>query len=160
MNCFLRNSWLTQSFTQSIFTWVNNRNVTTRCEICLKLTIMTSERRQWRRAVVSNVNFEHISHFLVFLLLTLNTWLPAGQVLLPVGNIVRSSNHRKLATCHEQDLILSRTCPVNIYLKNTWKRYEICLKLTIKTPERRQWRCSGVFVVNFENISYLFLALL
>ena len=27
-------------------------------------------------------------------------------------------------------------------------------KLTIKTPERRQWRLSGVFIVNFEHISY------
>ena len=25
-------------------------------------------------------------------------------------------------------------------------------KLTIKTPERRQWRRSGVFIVNFEHI--------
>ena len=31
------------------------------------------------------------------------------------------------------------------------KNCEICSKLTIKTPERRQWR-SGVFIVNFEYI--------
>ena len=31
-------------------------------------------------------------------------------------------------------------------------------KLRIKTPERRQWRRSGVFVVNFEQISLLVLA--
>ena len=31
---------------------------------------------------------------------------------------------------------------------------EICSKLTIKTPERRQRRRSGVFIVNFEYISY------
>ena len=30
--------------------------------------------------------------------------------------------------------------------------FEICLKLTIKTPERRQWRRYGVFIVNFEQI--------
>ena len=28
---------------------VNNRNTRTRCIICLKLTIKTPERRQWRR---------------------------------------------------------------------------------------------------------------
>ena len=28
----------------------------------------------------------------------------------------------------------------------------ICSKLTIKATERRHWLCSGVFVVNFENI--------
>ena len=40
------------------------------------------------------------------------------------------------------------------------KRCEICSKLTIKTPERRQWRRSGVFIVNFEHISHLFLVFL
>ena len=33
----------------------------------------------------------------------------------------------------------------------------MCSKLTVKTPKRRQCR-SGVFIVNFEHISYLFLA--
>ena len=32
--------------------------------------------------------------------------------------------------------------------RNTRIRYEICSKLTIKTPERRHWRHSGVFIVN------------
>ena len=31
-----------------------------------------------------------------------------------------------------------------------------CLKLTIKTPERRHWRPSAVFVLNFEHISPCF----
>ena len=30
----------------------------------------------------------------------------------------------------------------------------------MKTPERRHWRCSGVFIVNFEHISYLALVFL
>ena len=34
---------------------------------------------------------------------------------------------------------------------------EICSKLTIKTPEQRYWRCSGVIIVNFEHISQLVL---
>ena len=29
---------------------------------------------------------------------------------------------------------------------------EICAKLTIKTQQQRQWRRSGVFIVNFEHI--------
>ena len=57
----------------------NNRNIRTICEICSKLTIKTIERRQWRRSGVFIVNFEHISHLvLVFLLFTLNKYLPAG----------------------------------------------------------------------------------
>ena len=35
----------------------------------------------------------------------------------------------------------------------------MCSKLTIKTPERHQWRRSGVFIVNFEHISHPFLVL-
>ena len=52
---------------------VNNRNAKTRCEICSKLTIKITERRQWRHSGIFIVNFEHIPHLvLVFLLLTLS----------------------------------------------------------------------------------------
>ena len=44
--------------------------------------------------------------------------------------------------------------------KNTRKRYEIYLKLTIKTLEWRYWRRSGLFIINFEHISHFFLAFL
>ena len=37
---------------------------------------------------------------------------------------------------------------------------ESCSKLTMKTPERRQWRRSGVFIFNFEYILHIFLMLL
>ena len=37
--------------------------------------------------------------------------------------------------------------------RNTRTRCEICSKVTIKTPERRQWRCSGTFIVNFEKVN-------
>ena len=37
---------------------------------------------------------------------------------------------------------------------------KICSKLTIKAPEQRHWRCSGVFIVNFEHISHFFLVCL
>ena len=73
---------------------VNNKNTRTKCEVCSKLIIKTTERRQllfpqksmenlwfsndfrgnrsWRRSDVFIINFEHISHLvLVFLLLTL-----------------------------------------------------------------------------------------
>ena len=52
---------------------VNNRITKTRCKTCSKLTIKTPERRQWRRHWlcygVFFVNFEHISHFVIVLLL-------------------------------------------------------------------------------------------
>ena len=47
--------------------------------------------------------------------------------------------------------------PAGIYLlkvnnKNTRARCEICSKSTIKTPERRHWRRSGIFTVNSEHV--------
>ena len=59
----------------------------------------------------------------------------------------------------------SKVFSANFYLfkvnnRNTRKRCEICSKLTIKTPERRYWRRSAVFIVNFEHISHLFLVFL
>ena len=33
-------------------------------------------------------------------------------------------------------------------------------ELTIKTPERRQWRCFGVSIVSFDQISHLVLVFL
>ena len=51
---------------------VNNKNTTTRREICTKLTIKNDTNG------VFIVNFVHISHLvLVFLLLTLNRQMPA-----------------------------------------------------------------------------------
>ena len=53
---------------------VNKKNPTrTTREVSSELTVKTLERRQWRRSGVFTVNFEHISHLvLVILLLTLN----------------------------------------------------------------------------------------
>ena len=50
--------------------------------------------------------------------------------------------------------------PTDIYLlkvnnRNSRARYEICSKLTVKTPERGHWCRFDVFIVNFENISHL-----
>ena len=62
-------------------------------------------------------------------------------------------------------LIANGPYPVGIYMfkfnnRNTRTRYEIRSKLTIKTPERRKCRRSGVFIINFEHISYFVLMFL
>ena len=44
--------------------------------------------------------------------------------------------------------------------RNTRTRCEVCSKLTIKTPERRYWHCSGVLIVNFEHILHFVLIFL
>ena len=48
-------------------------------------------------------------------------------------------------------------CMFKVNNRNTRARSEICSRLTIKTPERRQLSPSDVFIVNFEYISQLFL---
>ena len=55
---------------------------------------------------------------------------------------------------------LAVTYLLQVNNRNPWKRCEICSKLTIKTPERHQLHHSGVFIVNFEHTSYLFLVFL
>ena len=49
--------------------------------------------------------------------------------------------------------------PAGIYLlkvntRNTRTKFEVCSKLSTKTPERCR-RLSGVFIVSFEHISHL-----
>ena len=52
--------------------------IRTKREICSKLIIKTSERRQWRRSGTFIANFQHISHLvLTFLSLTLKMQLLA-----------------------------------------------------------------------------------
>ena len=48
-------------------------------------------------------------------------------------------------------------CSTEVNNRNTRIRREICSKLIIKTPERRHWCRSGVFIFNFEYISHLVL---
>ena len=75
------------------FTWMQNMSngpvnmyllkVRSRCEICSKTTIKTVDRHHWHPSGVFIVNFGHISHFiLVLLLLNLRIWLPVGVALI------------------------------------------------------------------------------
>ena len=70
------------SFPASIYlSKVNNRNTWIMCEICSKLIIKTSERHHSTHCNIFIVDFEQISHvILMFLLLTLSKWMPAGLV--------------------------------------------------------------------------------
>ena len=56
---------------------------------------------------------------------------------IPAGNYMFKANNRNNRT----------TC-------------EICSKLTIKTPELRDWHRSGVFIVKFEHILHFVVAFL
>ena len=65
---------------------------------------------------------------------------------------------------NKQDEVINKSPAGNYMFKvnnrNTRTSCEIRSKLTIKIPERRQWCHSGIFIVNFEHISYLFLVFL
>ena len=55
-------------------------------------------------------------------------------------------------------ILKSAMIPAGIYIfkvknRNTRTRCEVCSKLTLKTPERRQWRNSGIFIANFELVN-------
>ena len=65
---------------------------------------------------------------------------------------VKPSDLACLLCCRELVTQLSFTYS-KLIIKITRKWCEICSKLTIKTPERRYWHRSGVFIVTFEHIS-------
>ena len=44
--------------------------------------------------------------------------------------------------------LTSKYLPVQSCFNNGKRRFEICLNLTMKTPERHWWCWSGVFIVN------------
>ena len=49
-------------------------------------------------------------------------------------------------------IVLAGNYMFQVNNRNIRTRCEICSKLTIKTPERPQWRRSSVFIVNFEQV--------
>ena len=74
--------------------------------------------------------------------------------------VIRIKKNNKSKPC-----ALAEPVPANIYLfkvynRSTRTRCEICSELTIKTPEKRHWRRSSVFNINFEHLSHLVLVFL
>ena len=55
------------------------------------------------------------------------------------------------------DVYLAGIYLLKVNIRNARRRCEICSKLIIKTAEWRHWRRSGVFIINFEDISHLVL---
>ena len=45
---------------------------------------------------------------------------------------------------------------LKVNTRNTWKKCEMCSKLPIKIPERRQWRRYGIFLVVTLNLFHIF----
>ena len=79
------------------------------------------------------------------------------QSLIPSMNSVSSCLHLVFSL-----YVFSLAFPANIYLSeinhvNNKSICNICSKLTIKTPEWRHWRRSGIFIVISQNVSHMVL---
>ena len=96
-------------------------------------------------------------------------WIEVGFVVFFVSFVLLLRKNRGTHFSYEnyfhRNLDAKKGWRKRIYLlkvnnRNTRTRCEICSKLTIKTPEWRQYRRSGVFIVNFEHISHFVLMFL
>ena len=70
-----------------------------------------------------------------------------------IKSLLPASKNAENTSVHDRKV----NYPADIYMikvnnRNTRTRWDICSKLTTKTPNRRQWRRSGVFTVNFEHV--------
>ena len=72
-----------------------------------------------------------------------------------VVTLTRSNSHIFEKKILKMSLTLAGIYLLKVNNKNTRTRCEICSKLAIKIPERRYWRRSGIFIVNFEHSSHL-----
>ena len=122
---------------KSLVEWLKERNsLTSRYQVVSELLFKTKIRRCSNAFTVEfeqvflNRAVDNLKFKLLILLLPCIQLNPAHNNMLKVNN------------------------------RNSRKRCEICSKLTIKTPERHQWRRSGVFIATFEHISHLFLVFL
>ena len=81
------------------------------------------------------------------------------QLHCRVGKLLKTRNREVIVFWYKMRIMAEMGIPIGNYMfkvknRNTRTGCEICLKLTIKTPERLHWRRSGVFIVNFEHISH------
>ena len=118
-------------------------------------------KKKKKKKKMLNESFRQLNRFALSLgeeeLLRIRTRIDNLNYLNGVCLLHKSRFYKILQTAFE--------IPANIYLfkvnnGNIGKRCEICSELTRKKPEQRQGRCSGVFIVNFEHISHLFLVFL
>ena len=72
-------------------------------------------------------------------------------------NSLSSSLTKRLNTVKASITLKNSTYLFQVNTGNTRTLYKICSKLTIKTPVRCYWYCSGYFIAKFEQISTLIL---
>ena len=132
---------------------------------CSNWQLRHKAKVSWHSSVVFIVDFEHIQQTIKLLLATLNMNLlffeSRNKSILKMINNTSDLVILWLLWFYCKVIKISQqtlTCIKSII--ETLNRCEIFSKLTIKTPTRLHWRCSGVFIVNFEYISHPFLVFL
>ena len=118
---------------------VTNGNTRIMSGICSKLT----KKKRHQNDVIDVV--------LVSLLLILNR----SHALSGCFHCWLWTSKSQLCSCYPRKLVHAESSN-----RNTRKGCEIYSKVTIKAPERHQELRYGIFVINFEHISHLFLVLL
>ena len=79
-----------------------------------KLSITTPEQRQWRRSGVFIVDFEHVSHLaLVLLLLTLNIYMPTGNKCKEASSNKSLFQHRGRLGFTKKDVYINPSRPIS-----------------------------------------------
>ena len=88
--------------------------------------------------------------------------LTATKMNIAPTNLSISVSLKLIVQLSRPDLKLKTIYTTNIYLfkVNNRNTGEIRSKLTIKTPKRRCWHRSGVFIVNFEHNLHVFIRVL
>ena len=120
---------------------VNSRDLKGR--IAFLVSVTPSDAYAWR-SIDCFIYYGNIAHWSVNFIVNLLSWL-----------IYHLDWWSWICYCLPNSIYLLK---VNNF--NSKARCEICSKLAVKTQERRQWRLSGVFIVNFEHIWHLVLVLL
>ena len=77
---------------------------------------------------------------------------PRKKLCITIGTVFEETIKHFLYIVHPLPLPLPP--PPKVNNRNRRKRCERCVKLAINTPESPHRCCSGIFIVNFEHISY------
>ena len=113
------------------------------------LTIKTPKRRQWYRFGAFVVNFEQISKIvLLFLLLTLNKYIPTGNCFLNDRNIalILVNIKQQLARWKNCQLVAAVSkCLSDYIVYSTLPNFSYCSVVSTVDPCTSKWRLGSVF---------------
>ena len=141
--------WLGEIYPASIYLFqVKNESTRTRCQISSKLTIKTSERREWRCSAVFITNTEYIPQLvLTCLLLSLNRQMFAGYLNDPTYN----SNWTITIKLKKYEILKYLICKQIPMISNYNPVWKYMFKVLICTPTTSWFLIySNTILIDFE----------